>query len=101
MAEKLNLHTQDEGPKTLGKNATRTYQPRLLRLATNENGVSMLEYALLASLIAVVAISSVTYLGERTKRTFDRTGEEIHDVLACAGVGNGQCGEQTPLPPGP
>ena len=86
MAEKLNLHTQDEGPKTLGENATRTYQPRLLRLATNENGVSMLEYALLASLIAVVAISSVSALGVQTNLTFNTVADEIDTTLASAGV---------------
>ena len=77
MADVRDLHTQDEGPKTLGKNATRTYQPRLLRFATNENGVSMLEYALLASLIAVVAISSVTYLGQQTWYTFSQTSQQL------------------------
>ena len=86
MAEKLNLHTQDEGPKTLGENATRTYQPRLLRFATNENGVSMLEYALLASLIAVVAISSVSFLGVQTNLTFNAAGSSIEDTLAAAGI---------------
>ena len=86
MAEKLNLHTQDEGPQTLGENATRTYQPRLLRFATNENGVSMLEYALLASLIAVVAISSVQMLGAQTWVTFNTAGTTIDDTLASAGI---------------
>ena len=89
MAEKLNLHTQDEGPKTLGENATRTYQPRLLRFATNENGVSMLEYALLASLIAVVAISSVSALGRTVTDTFN-------DVAAAAGVDDGGDGGGMP-----
>ena len=87
MAEKLNLHTQDEGPQTLGENATRTYQPRLLRLpiislGANENGVSMLEYALLASLIAVVAISSVSALGWTVSDTFD----DVRNTMASAGV---------------
>ena len=77
MADLKDLHTQDEGPQTLGENATRTYQPRLLRFATNENGVSMLEYALLASLIAVVAISSVTYLGQQSRRSFFKTGQKM------------------------
>ena len=86
MADVRDLHTQDEGPKTLGKNATRTYQPRLLRLATNENGVSMLEYALLASLIAVVAISSVSALGWTVNDTFNGTAQHVEAAIASAGV---------------
>ena len=86
MADLKDLHTQDEGPKTLGENATRTYQPRLLRFATNENGVSMLEYALLASLIAVVAISSVSALGWKVNDTFDGTGMYMRSAFASAGV---------------
>ena len=86
MADLRDLHTQDEGPQTLVGNATRTYQPRLLRFATNENGVSMLEYALLASLIAVVAISSVSALGWKVNDSMQITGEAIENSLASAGI---------------
>ena len=96
MAELRDLHTQDEGPQTLVGNATRTYQPRLLRLATNENGVSMLEYALLASLIAVVAISSVSYLGFQSRDTLTAVAE----TMASAGVDK-DLPPTPPAPPGP
>lgn len=33
-----------------------------------EKGATMLEYALMASLVGVVAIGAVTYLGEETRR---------------------------------
>ena len=46
----------------------------------------MLEYALLASLIAVVAISSVSYLGVQTNLTFNAAGSSIEDSLAAAGI---------------
>lgn len=36
----------------------------------NEHGASMVEYALLASLIAVAAVSAVTKLGDETRDTF-------------------------------
>ena len=42
-----------------------------------DKGASMLEYALLASLIAVVCILAVTFLGRQTCRTFSQTGSAI------------------------
>ncbi|QDS99633.1 Flp/Fap pilin component [Adhaeretor mobilis] len=40
-------------------------------LASDERGASMVEYALLTSLIAVAAVSSEWTLGDNTARTFD------------------------------
>jgi len=36
----------------------------------NEKGASMLEYALLAALISVVAITAMTFLGDQVSTTF-------------------------------
>ena len=44
-----------------------------------ERGASMLEYALLAALIAVVAIAAVTFLGEQVCRTFSGVASTMED----------------------
>lgn len=42
-----------------------------------EKGASMLEYALLAALIAVVAIAAVTFLGAQASETFSDIGKHM------------------------
>jgi len=42
-----------------------------------ETGASMLEYALLAALIAVVCILAITFLGRQACVTFSRVGSSI------------------------
>jgi len=42
-----------------------------------ETGASMLEYALMAALIAVVCIAAVTFLGRSASRTFSTVGSSI------------------------
>ncbi len=42
-----------------------------------EKGASMLEYALLAALIAVVAIAAITFLGEQVSTTFSLVGSSM------------------------
>lgn len=46
-------------------------------LVQEEKGASMLEYALLAALIAVVAIAAVTFLGQQASNTFSTVGENM------------------------
>lgn len=46
----------------------------------SEKGASMLEYALLAALIAVVAIAAITFLGQSASTTFSRVGQEMGNV---------------------
>ena len=46
----------------------------------SEKGASMLEYALLAALIAVVAIAAITFLGRQASTTFSRVGQEMGNV---------------------
>jgi pilus assembly protein Flp/PilA len=43
-------------------------------------GATMLEYALLAALIAVVAIAAVTFLGRQASLTFSDIGQHMGDV---------------------
>ena len=43
----------------------------------DESGASMLEYALLAALIAVVAIAAVTFLGQQASTTFSNIGSHM------------------------
>ena len=42
-----------------------------------EKGASMLEYALLAALIAVVCILAITFLGRQACVTFSRVGSSV------------------------
>jgi pilus assembly protein Flp/PilA len=41
------------------------------RLSVNQRGVTMIEYALIAALIAVVAIVALTNIGTEVKTTFE------------------------------
>ena len=43
----------------------------------DERGASMLEYALLAALIAVVCIVAITFLGEQASQAFSSVGSSI------------------------
>lgn len=47
--------------------------------AQEEKGASMLEYALLAALIAVVAIAAVTFLGQQASTTFSIVGQHMEN----------------------
>ena len=51
----------------MGINALRT---RLRRLALSDSGQDLLEYALLASLIVIVAIGAVTQVGDTINTVF-------------------------------
>ena len=48
-----------------------------LQEKNEETGASMLEYALMAALIAVVCIAAVTFLGRSASRTFSTVGSSI------------------------
>ena len=43
----------------------------------SEKGASMLEYALMAALIAVVCIAAVTLLGQNASKTFSAVGSSM------------------------
>ncbi len=50
------------------------------RLATDERGASLLEYALLVALIAVVCILAITFLGSSASSKFSSVGTAINDA---------------------
>lgn len=47
------------------------------RFGRTERGASLVEYALLVALIAVVAIAAISFLGGRTKDKFNEVGSEL------------------------
>lgn len=42
-----------------------------------QKGVTMIEYALIAALIAVAAIAALTFIGNETKSTFSSVGSSM------------------------
>ena len=47
------------------------------RFGDDERGASLVEYALLVALIAVVCIAAVTFLGKEASTKFDKIGNSI------------------------
>ena len=47
------------------------------RFGRDERGASLVEYALLVALIAVVCIAAVTFLGTRTSDKFSSVGSHL------------------------
>ena len=47
------------------------------RFSDSERGASLVEYALLVALIAVVCILAITFLGEKADESFSSTGSAI------------------------
>lgn len=50
--------------------------------ATREHGASMVEYALLVALIAIVALVAVAFLGTSLDSTYDDIGSSLVDAGA-------------------
>jgi pilus assembly protein Flp/PilA len=48
------------------------------RFADSERGASLVEYALLVALIAVVCIVAITILGKNASKSFSSTGSAIN-----------------------
>ena len=48
------------------------------RFADSERGASLVEYALLVALIAVVCIVAITILGQSASKSFKSTGSAIN-----------------------
>jgi len=48
------------------------------RFGDDERGASLVEYALLVALIAVVCIVAVTFLGTSASTKFDKVGQSIN-----------------------
>lgn len=51
--------------------------PYIRARITNERGASLVEYALLVALIAVVCIGAVTFLGSSAQKKFSNVGSAI------------------------
>ena len=52
-------------------------QNDIIEQKKEEKGASMLEYALLAALIAVVCIAAITFLGEQANKAFSEVGSSM------------------------
>lgn len=48
------------------------------RFADSERGASLVEYALLVALIAVVCILAIQFLGREASKSFDSVGQSIN-----------------------
>ena len=47
------------------------------RFAVSETGASLVEYALLLALIAIVCIAAITFLGSRTQVPYSNAGSAL------------------------
>jgi pilus assembly protein Flp/PilA len=50
------------------------------RFAEDEEGASMVEYALLVALIAVVVIAAALFLGEQISEKFSQVGDTLNST---------------------
>ena len=50
---------------------------RLIKFLSNEDGVTAVEYAIIAALIAVVIIGAVTFAGTQIQATFQAVANAI------------------------
>ncbi len=50
------------------------------RFIKDEEGASMVEYALLVALIAVVVIAAALFLGEQISEKFSEVGDTLNDT---------------------
>ena len=57
------------------------YNYIMISMIANEEGTSNLEYALVASLIAFVAIIAVSYVGQSSKSSFNNSGRVMKNSL--------------------
>ena len=58
---------------------------RIKRFMREEEGVTMVEYGLLAALIAVVCIASIKLVGADLKLVFDKIATELAAVVPAGG----------------
>ena len=50
------------------------------RSATSDTGASLVEYALLVALIAIICVAAVGILGEETSSQLNETGSSLSDA---------------------
>lgn len=54
----------------------------LAKLATNEDGATAIEYGLIAALIAVAIMTTVSGLGSQLDTTFSKTSSQLNTANA-------------------
>ena len=50
---------------------------KFMKFLKDEDGVTSVEYAVMAALIALVVIAGATYLGNQTNDTFNAIGDQV------------------------
>jgi pilus assembly protein Flp/PilA len=60
----------------------RSLHSTIVKRARSEQGASMVEYALLVGLIAIVAVVAVTFLGTSIENLFNSAATNINSVNA-------------------
>jgi pilus assembly protein Flp/PilA len=66
-------------PDAQGGNMLSLWTKMQARWLARDEGASMVEYALLVVLIAIVAIIAVTFTGEQVSDTFSEIGENLNN----------------------
>ena len=69
----------------------------------NERGASLTGYGLVVGLIAVIAIGSITSVGDNVSSLFDTVGDDLDEVVADSGAGSsgGSGSSSSGAPPAP
>jgi pilus assembly protein Flp/PilA len=52
----------------------------LKRFAKDKSGATMIEYGLLAALVAIAAITALNFLGTEVEDTFNQIGSELESA---------------------
>ena len=63
----------------------------IMRFLKDEEGVTMVEYGLIAALIAIVCIVFITRVGTNLNLTFGEICNRLNNALATAGVTGVTC----------
>ena len=74
MSGQQSISSTDRVPKTATRRHTMTFINKLLR---DEAGATAIEYGLIAALIAVAAITTMTTLGSNLNSTFKKTSDTL------------------------
>lgn len=61
------------------ENEMKTLWKNIQQFLRDEEGVTAIEYALIAALIAVVIIAAVTFVGNEVNDTFTEIGNALND----------------------
>ena len=53
---------------------------KLINFFKDEEGATMVEYALMLALIAIVCITAVQFIGQRANDAFDTAGQHLNNA---------------------